>query len=145
MPQLRLYQFFEVVVDGERRKGGSLTAPSRITVSDPMLDAVKSLATATTWDVWTTGSEEPITDFDFLWIESDQNVFLEITTDTGADVGTVVSTVEIKADVPFTLASDTSKANYTADFAAGSNDVIDQLRIRNESGSTAHVRVAMFT
>ena len=145
MPELRVYTRFETEIDGQVYQGGSNVVPKRITLAGSRFDVTKSLATATTWDVWTTGAEEPLTDFDFLWVLSDQAVFIEYTTDTAADVGTVVSTQQVAANVPFILASDTSKANYTADFAAGTDDVIDQLRIRNESGSTAAIRVVMFS
>ena len=68
----------------------------------------------------------------------------ELTIDKGAEVGTVVSTVELKAKKALILNSDGAWANYTVDFAAGTLDVIDQIRIHNPSGS-ANVRAVLVT
>ena len=145
MPTLHLYQMMDVEIENQRITLGSIAKPERITVNDPHLFATKSVATLTTWDVWASGTEEPITDFDFLWIESDTNVILELTTDKDADVGTVVSTIEISANKPLVMTSDASYALHTADFATGTIDVIDQLRIRNATAGTAKVRVFLAT
>lgn len=145
MATLSVWQAYELTVDGEQIKGGSRTAPVTITVDGKRLEAYKSQSTATTWDVWTTGAEEPLTDFDFLFVESDQNVFLELTVDQNNGTGREEIAIEIQANRPFMLCSDDAKANYTTDFAAGSDDVIDMVRIRNESGSTAAVRVVLIT
>ena len=144
MPILRVYKRFEVTVDGIRRDGGYPETPRRITIDGDVLDQTRSLATATTWDVWVTSAENPLTDFKFLWIESyEQDVIVEITTDKDADVGTVISTITVSAGDTFALGDNQSYAGHTADFAAGTLDVIDQIRIRNVSGSTANVRVFM--
>ena len=147
MPFLKYYAYAEVVVDGDRKKiGTGLDSPKTITVDGDIFDATRSLATGTTWDVLDlTGSENALSDFDFLGVESDQNVFLELTADEGGEVGTVVFAIEIQANVPFLLPSDDCKSNYTADFATGSDDVVDRLRVRNESGSTADVRIFLIT
>ncbi len=69
---------------------------------------------------------------------------VELITDQGADVGTVVSTVQVAGTgttgsygAGFSLASDTSYANYTTNFAAGTLDVIDKILVKNLSTTQA--------
>lgn len=145
MATLYRYLAYELTVDGETIAGGSHSAASQVTVDGKRAELVKSLATATTWDVWEAGSEEPLSDFDYLFVEADQNVLLELTCDKGNEVGTVVFAKEIPASKPFDLITDDAMAAHTADFGAGTEDVIDRLRIRNVSGSTATVRVLLVT
>lgn len=145
MATLNVWQAYELTDNGVQIVGGSRAASKQITVAGQRKEAEKSLATATTWDVWTTGSSEPLTDFDFLWVESDKNVLLELTVDQNNGVGTVVFAIEVQANVPFLLCADDAMANYTANFATGTEDVIDKIRIRNVSGQTAIVRVLLIT
>jgi hypothetical protein len=142
---LRVWKKFEVTIDGVPIEGGSLTVPDSISVGGAKADLTKSLATATTWDVWESGAEEPITDFDYLWVEADGDVYLELTVDKAADVGTEEIAIQVASGKPFDLATDVGKSNYTTDFGAGSDDVIDKIRIRNESGATVNVRVVLVT
>lgn len=145
---LQLYMSF-VLNDGEGniiRGGDRINPVSVATVSGPYIDLHKALADSTTWDAWTGGdSDSALSAFDFLWIESDLDVFLELTVDQNAGVGREEIAFTLLAGVPFILGSNVGKANYTADFAAGSDDVIDRIRIRNENGDdeTANIRVFM--
>lgn len=146
MPQVHYYSYFEVTTaQGSHLKGGSLQVPQRITVDGDYLDLRQTLATSTTWDAWATGTEEPVTDFDFLFLESDQDVFLELVVDTAGDVGQEEIAFKVRANVPFVMAYDDAKALYSEDFAAGTDDQIEQLRVRNESGSSAKVRLVLVT
>lgn len=131
--------------DGEVISGGSRTAPESITVDGNHKNISRSLANNTTIDVWITGADESVTDFDFAYFVSDQNVYLELTVDKGNDVGREEIAIELQAGIPFALTSDDAYALYTTDFAAGTADVIDQIRIRNVSGSTANVRAMIVT
>ncbi len=146
MPVLKVWQRFEIVdLLGVKHVGGSSVTPQTVSVVGTIKDEVKVVGAAVTWDFWVTGTEEPLTDFDFLFIESDlDGVMVELTTDKGAEVGKVVSTVELKAGKPLMLNSDGSWANYTVDFAAGTLDVIDQIRIHNPAGN-ANVRAVLVT
>lgn len=141
---LLLYQSFSVMLDGDKRVGGDRIMPVPIELEGESLDLTKSLADDTTWDVWAGADDESaLSDFEFLWVESDQDVFLELTVDQNAGVGREEIAITVKAGVPFVMGSSVAKALYTADFAAGTDDVVDRLRVRNESGSTATVRVFM--
>lgn len=146
MATLNVWKSYELTIDGEQLIGGSRAAPVQVTVDGKRAELYRSLATATTWDVWdATDAEEALANFDYLFIESDQNVFVELTVDKGGEVGTVVFAIEIQANKPFDLFADDAMANYTADFATGTEDVIERIRIRNNSGSTAGVRVLLVT
>ena len=143
---LRVWTAFEVVIDGKAIAGGHRSKPQEVTVDDPYIDVTKAIAVTTTWDAWGFSTEEAFSSFDFLWIESSlDGVLVELTTDKGDEVGNESFVIELKADKPFVLFTDTGRANYTADFAGGSADLIDRVRIRNPSASTvANVRFALF-
>lgn len=142
---LILFQKFLVSIDETLHQGGDRLNPTQIALDGHFLDLRKSVADDETWDVWAAITEDPLTEFDFLWIESDYDVFVELTVDRNNSVGTEELAFEIKADVPFVLGSNVGRANHTTDFGTGTDDVIDRIRIRNESGSTAAVRVFMAT
>lgn len=146
MATLYYWQYMQMQKTGEEEpvRFGSLQTAESITVDGLVLDQTRDLATATTWTAWTTG-DGGLTDFDWIGIQSDYAVFVEFVCDTGAEVGTVVFAKEIQAGVPFSMHSDDAYANYTANFASGTEDVIDKIRIRNVSGSTARVRVVTIT
>lgn len=129
---------------------GSKSNPKEITVSAPGIDVTKLVAAAETWDVWgfTGGNEQPISDFDLLVIESDYaGVQVELTCDANNGVGREEFVITLVAGLPLVIADDGSIANYTTDFAAGTADVIDRIRVRNPTGagSSANVRVGIFT
>ena len=147
MATLDLYQFFTVTINGIPYTMGSMAAPDQITLGDETVFwERRSIAASATWDAWATGTEEPLTDFDFLCCESNgSDVVIELTTDKGAEVGTEVYTYQLTADVPFILTSDDSYANYTVDFAGGTLDVIDQIRIKNLNASARIVTLGLFS
>lgn len=145
MATLRVWQCYELDVDGERIVGGSRSAPVEITVDGKRKEYYRSLATSTTVTVWAgTDTNEPISNFDFMYVESDQNVILELTTDVGNEVGDEKYAIEVQANRPFTLCSDDAFAGYTS-ISSNTEDVIDTVKIRNASGSTANVRVILIT
>lgn len=97
--------------------------------------------TKTLWDATTS----PCADFDFLWIETDVEVIIELITDQNAGVGKEVYTTTLYPGVPFVLANDQSYANYTTNFAGGTLDVIDKILCRNLEEDTATVRIVVAT
>ena len=146
MATLYLTQYFEVVVDGVKVAGGSRSTPEEITVTGAVKDATKVLATLTAWDFWITGADEPLTDFDFFYISSDVDVYVELVCDTGNNVGREDFAIEIRAGVPFILTKDEALALHTVDFAGTeTEDVIDAIRVRNVSGGNATVRCVLVT
>lgn len=147
MATLRVLSYFEALLGNELVHGGSRSEYREITVSQPHFNQTKLLAAETTWDAWEAGAEEPISDFDFLFIESDlSGVMVELTADKGGEIGTRVFTIGLIANIPLMLPSNLSYANYSADFGAGTLDLIDRIRVRNKSTTlTANVRVALFS
>lgn len=146
MATLNVWSAWELTSNGRQRKGGNRSAPVEVTVDGKVKDISTTLATATTVTPWDgTDTNEALTDFDFLWLKSNQNILLELTCDKGAEVGTVVFAKEIQANQDFMLLSDDAMALYTANFATGTEDKIDRLRLRNVSGSTATIEGALVT
>ena len=85
-------------------------------------------------------------DFDFLWIDSNEDVILELITDQNNGVGKRSATIEVTGGgPPEILGSDASYANYTTNFAGGTLDVIDKILCRNLGTDTATVRRVVVT
>ncbi len=146
MATLTYYSGFSFPSGSKTVQGGNRSGGYSITVDGLHERLYKSLATATTWVAWNSdGDNTSVTNFDFLWMISDQNVFLELTCDKGGENGTVVFAHEVQANIPYALASDDAYALYTANFATGTEDVIDRLRVRNVSGNTALVEIHLVT
>lgn len=146
MATLNVYQAFDVTVNGVTVARGSRSAPSAVTVAGQKKEWNRSLATSTTALAWDgTDTNEPLADFDFMYLKSDQDLLVEFTCDKGAEVGTVVFARKVLANEPLMLLHDDAMALYTANFATGTADVIDRIRVRNVSGSTAVVDVVLIT
>ena len=146
MATLRALTYFDVP-GSNVLPGGSRTQYKEFTVGVPKFDLTKLVAAEATWDAWGHTTEDAISDFDFLWIESDlSGVLVELTCDANNGVGRVQMPLCLIAGFPLILASKVSRAGHTADFAAGTADVIDMIRVLNPSVSTgANVRAALFT
>jgi hypothetical protein len=101
-----------------------------------------------------------LADFDFLWVEADQTVELQLVCNEGGTVsGSDLQngfTVELIAGVPLILGSDKSRnmgdvagslteGNINTEMdtweSTWTADVIDRIECYNSSGSTANVRV----
>lgn len=134
---VKLYNLFEVNIDGHYIADGGISSPIEITLSnDKMLVYKDEIAISTTVDVWDS-SDEKLSSFTFMYLKADNEVYLELTVDRGNDVGTEIVAIQIEPNVPFILGGDTAFANYTADFAGGTADVIDRIRIRNNSSTAS--------
>jgi len=147
MASARLWNAFEIDIAGVLWTSDQkrTDAPLHVALTGPVSDQRRSIAAAATWDAWTSGAEEPMTDFDFLWIISDlAGVQVELTVDKDGDNGLeVLAPLTLIANYPLVLADDASLANYTADFGGGTADVIDQIRIHNPTGASAAANVRM--
>lgn len=143
MAIVKLWMAFECEMDdGMIVRGGSLAEPVQLTIGGASKHIQSfAVAAAGTSEIFDTADD--ISDFEFLWVVSDvDDVILELVTDSNAGVGRMFSTVELKANVPFVLASDDSCANLTYDIASGSLDVIDRLFVKNnQSTATANITV----
>ena len=143
MATLKVWKAFEMDLATDVIRGGSRSAPKEIEVTGLKFDKEFTLATSTTLDLWT--SADAVTNFDYLWLESDQDIYVEWTCDRGAEVGLVVFGDIIEANHPWDRFYDDALALYTANFATGTADVIDRIRLRNVSGTTANIRAVLIT
>ena len=140
------YVYQCVECEGYIEKRGSRSAPTSVTVTGTKKEWRASLATATTSLVWDAAvSGEPITDRDIFWIKSDQDLLVEITGDANGTYGTVLHAVKVLANEPKVVLRDDIIANHTANFATGTVDVVDRIRVRNVSGSTALIDILLLT
>jgi len=149
---VQLYQYYIVDIDGKAYRGGSISSPVTVSAAGQKLDNVYSVATNTVQKIFDV-DEGPLSDFDFLWIETDFDVMLELVTDDDADVGEEIYTVPLKGSqtansygAPLVLIGDDSYAGYTVNFAAGTLDVIETLRVKNlDNTNTASVHIFAVT
>lgn len=142
---IKLISNFTVAVNGVYVMNGS-TAPTSITAASGLVfDRTLTIANGATAVLWDAAAATNVTDFDFLWITSDQNIQIELNTDQNNSIGDEFGTVTVGPNAPLVLASDDSYANYTANFATGTLDVIDRIRAKNSSGSTANVHIFLAT
>ncbi len=140
------YVYQCVECEGYIEKRGSRSAPTSVTVTGTKKEWRASLATATTSLVWDAAvSGEPITDWDIFWIKSDQDLLVEFTGDADATYGVVLHAVKILANEPRLVLRDDIIAAHTANFGAGTVSVIDRIRVRNTSGSTAIIDILLLT
>lgn len=143
MATLRRWNAWQVVGGVNPDEGGSLSNPVETTVDGLIEHKVVQLATATSLTLW--DSSEAITTFDFVRIDCDQALKIELTVDRGGEVGSEEIVFVQPANVPFILNDDTALANYSGTLSGGTADVVDSLEIRNESGTTANVEFVLIT
>lgn len=87
-----------------------------------------------------------LADFNLMVITSTtSNVFAEFTTDVSGGVGTELATIELSSKIPYILASNRSYANYSANFAGGSVDAIERVRVKNTGSVPATVEIFAMT
>ena len=161
MATLSLTTHFTVDIDDDDSHtitGGSTTATDSFTITH-YFDKRYSLANAATAiEIW---SDSLLADFDFLWIEADQTVEIQLVCSEGGTIsgGDLQSGLCFKliAGVPFVLGSDDSRdmGNVTLSSNPEVNidsemdewethwvaGVIDRIECYNSSGSTANIRV----
>lgn len=160
MATLSLITHFTVDIDDDDSHtitGGSTTATDSITITHYFDKRYAITHDSAATEIW---NDTMLADFDFLWIEADQTVELQLVCNEG---GTIAGSdlqngfcVELIAGVPFVLGSD--KARNMGDVAGSltegnintemdtwettwTADVIDRIECYNSSGSTANVRV----
>jgi len=150
MSAVKVWCRFEVEIDGQVHALGRhrTDAPYLVSVDGDVHDQQKDVSdasTATLFDI-----DDDLSDFDVLLLESDQDVVVELTVDKGGENGTAYATLPLKAGnsgkpgPPFCLFRNDAYANYTSPFT-GTLDTIETVKVRNDSGATAHVRVVAVT
>ena len=148
MATLSLTTHFTVDIDDDDSHtitGGSTTATDSISITHyfDKRYAITHEDSSGATEIW---NDTMLADFDFLWIESDQAVKIQLLCHQDG-TGENSFVLELKAGIPFCLASDFSRNSGSSgaiDSWEGSNwndDEIDRVECYNTSGSTANVRV----
>jgi len=147
---VQLWNFFSVTIDGQLITGGSLENPVPIALtSDLKHERIVSLAQNVTGILFDNATDlSASATFKFMWIVSDQDVMLELQTDSNAGIGRMLYTIPLlgsgttgKYGAPFILARSASYALYTINFGGGTLDNIDKITAKNLGATTAKVRI----
>jgi len=153
MAVVHVYQYFVVDSDEGAVIGGSLARARSITLGDgEVTDQRFKVAAETAVKLFDKSENEAMGDFDFLWLESDRDVLIELTTDAGGDDEYFV--VELKGSgtagefgPALVLGSDAAhQFDGTVNAFDGTEDTIDEIWVYNEDTSnTARVRLVVGT
>jgi len=161
MPTLSLTTHFTVSItdadDSRTITGGSTTAADSITINH-YYDQRFSIADSALQELWSDSNATG--NFDFLWIESDAAVELQLVCNEGGDLSN--NNIEngfclkLSAGIPFVLANDDSRnmgnmngafneSNYQSEIDTWETnwvaDTIDRIECYNGTGGTANVRI----
>ena len=164
MATLSLTPHFTVTIDDDDNHavtGGSTTASDSITVNYYDDNRI-TIADSTLATLWSDSSN--VADFDFLWIEADAAVEIQLVCNEGGDLsnnnienGWVV---KLTAGIPFILSNDDSRnmgnmagtfneSNYQSEIDTWETnwaaDTIDRIECYNGSGGAAKVRCFVAT
>ena len=160
MATLSLTTHFTVDIpddDSHTITGGSTTATDSITITHYFDKRYAITHDSAATEIW---NDTMLADFDFLWVEADQTVELQLVCNEGGTLsgGNIENgfCVKLIAGVPFVLGSDDSRnmGNMAGTFNESNHqseidtwetnwsaDTIDRIECYNSSGSTANVRV----
>ena len=164
MATLSLTTHFTVTIDDDDNHavtGGSTTASDSITVNYYDDNRI-TIADSTLATLWSDSSN--VADYDFLWIEADAAVEIQLVCNEGGDLsnnnienGWVV---KLTAGIPFILSNDDSRnmgnmagtfneSNYQSEIDTWETnwaaDTIDRIECYNGSGGAAKVRCFVAT
>ncbi len=153
---VKIFQHFEINIGGELKEGGSRTVAEEILVDGHVFEVRTQIDDAFEEEVLWTTADGGIADFDFLWFESDADVFLELRNTMSPDEFLLF---EVSADIPLILSSDDIGAYDTATrFDEGAPyavlveatdfDQADQISVKNNAAADAGdatVRLVLIT
>jgi len=144
-PKLYFRYQVDVVVDGQHKSLGSLLEPVAIDIAgNEVTDDSIVIPASTVVKIWDK-DESAVGDFDFSLLACDFDLMVELTIDSGGEVGTRLQTLSLKGSgvagkygLPLPLGADDAYASdYTASFAAGTLDLIERIRVKNLSSTQA--------
>ena len=161
MATLSLTTHFTVSItdadDARTITGGSTSASDSITITH-YYDQRFSIANTTLVELWSDSTAT--SDFDFLWIESDAAVEIQLVCNEGGDLSNNNIEngfcIKLTAGIPFILSNDDSRnmwnmngtfneSNYQSEIDTWETnwvaDTIDRIECYNGSGGTANVRI----
>ncbi len=153
MASIQIYQYFTVTLDGRTVQGGSLSKARNVTLGDNELaDQTFKIAASGIVKVFDVAEQEALAGFDFLWIESDRDVWIQSTSDAGTtdayDVKELKgSGVAGQMGPALVLGTDdTQLQDGTVDLFDGTADTIDEIWVKNQSSTeVARVRIVVGT
>lgn len=146
MASLTLTWDFRITLNGKDYAFLSPSTPPTISLSH-LDEQTRTLADTTTivlWDPTLSAVPSEPTTMDFFYCLTSVACVLELTCNED-DANDRVFAVPIAANIPFILGADESYYNFTAsgDAYAGLVDVIDKIRLRNQSGASGTVTWAV--
>ena len=153
MPAVQLYQYFTTMIDGRPVTGGSLSEARSITLGDgEIADQTFKIAASGIVKIFDKSENEALGDFDFLWIESDRDVWVQFTTDAGTSDAYDVKELKGsgtagKMGPALVLGSDdTQLLDGTFDLLDVTADTVDEIWVENQSSTdVARVRIVVAT
>lgn len=153
MAVVQIYQYFSIDADTHSVHGGSLSEARSITLGDgEVIDRTFKIGTETAVKVFDKTEDEALGDFDFLFMETDLDVLVQVTTDAAGDDEYFV--MELKGSgtagqtgPALVLGSDLAhQFDGTVDAFDGTEDTIDEIWVYNEDDTdTARVRLVVAT
>ena len=148
-------------VDATTITGGSTTTADTITVTN-YYDQKIAVADSTLVELWSDSSS--VSDFDFLWVESERAVEIQLVCSEGGNLaGNNIENgfcFTLKPGVPFVLAGDDcrnmgnmngtfNESNYQSEIDTWETnwaaDTIDRIECYNGTGASAEVRIFVAT
>jgi hypothetical protein len=118
--------------------------PRTISVTGDLHDQKHTLATATSLELFDVADD--IADFNFLAVESSRTILMQIVIDDNATNGESYQVITLTANHPIFFSSDVALASDgSVDLFDGTSDKIERINVRNNSGSTAVIRVFAIT
>lgn len=152
MATLKYWAYAEIESNGVIHRMGrkSNESPYAITTSGIAFDKTYDVATSGTQKIYDVDVDA--SNFDWLMIQTDYNLNLQLVTDDDANngeedyvIGLLGSGTAGEFGPPFILPTDDGKANFTVDTWPGTDDVIERLNVYNDTANTARVRILALT
>ncbi len=153
MASIQIYQYFTVNIDGRTVQGGSLSKARNVTLGDNELaDQTFKIAASGIVKVFDVAEQEALAGFDFLWIESDRDVWIQSTSDVAST--NIYDVKELKGSgtagqmgPALILGSDdTQLQDGSIDLIDGTAGTIEELWVKNQSSTeVARVRIVVGT
>jgi len=153
MASIQIYQYFIADLGGHTVQGGSLSEARSIDLSDnEVTDQVFKIGPETAVKIFDAVENEAMGGWDFLWLESDLDLLVQMVTDAGTtdayDVKTLKGSGTAGQPGPaLVLGSDaTQLLDGTVDLFDGTADTVDEIWVYNSDDTdTARVRLVVAT
>lgn len=140
---LNIYDYMTIKADGELHVIGSLDRPSGIVSCVGQVIRRKiEVAISTTKTIFDVSND--LSSFEVIGISCDFDLMIELGTDISNSIGDEYYTIGHRGSgragefgAMFRLLRDDSYAGYTANFAGGTLDLIEKIRVKNLSTTQA--------